>query len=37
MNTKSFARYQIINPHFDKVRLFSQNRLFSIFSTKVGY
>jgi len=24
MNTKPFASYPIINPHFDKVRLFSQ-------------
>jgi len=28
MITKSFASYPIIKPHFDQVRLFSQNDYF---------
>jgi len=37
MFTKPIASYTIIKPYFDKVRLFSQNHLFLIFSTKVGF
>jgi len=32
MHTNPFASYSITKPHFDKVRIFSQNRLFFNFS-----